>query len=112
MDITHTSTEKAEIITLDGDLDSITSIYFKEVMTRVYATGNFRVVIDVNAVTHIDSAGLSQLITAFKMCKHQGGGIVLAGSNKVMIDLLRITRLDLVLTIHDDIDTAIASFGS
>lgn len=53
-----------------------------------------RLLVDLSAVTFIDSSGLVALIRAKASADQRGGGLVLTGADEAVEGLLRLTRLD------------------
>jgi anti-sigma B factor antagonist len=63
-------------------------------------------------VNYVDSTGLGELVSAYRLIKSEGGELKLLGINKKVTDLLQITKLYTVFDIHNDEGQAIASFHS
>jgi anti-sigma B factor antagonist len=60
-----------------------------------------RIVIDMEAVEFLDSAGLAILVGGLKRARTAGGELELICSNGEVLKPLEITGLDRVFTIHD-----------
>jgi anti-sigma B factor antagonist len=61
----HTVDEgEARVIRLDGELDLANAGALEEVLDEAFANGTGRVVIDMSALTFIDSTGIALLVTA------------------------------------------------
>jgi anti-sigma B factor antagonist len=70
--------------------------------------GACHVVIDLKRVEFLDSSGLGQIVATSKMVKERAGGeLVIAGAMNSVRDLLRLTRLDKVLHVFADVESAL-----
>lgn len=88
--------------------DASVSPDFKQFTMDVVGEGKDRIVLDLAAVEFIDSSGLGSLVGILKGIGADGR---LAVSNvpPQARDLLKLTRMDRVLDIHDTTDQAVAS---
>ena len=68
------------------------------------------ILLDAQHVEHIDSSGVGQLVKSFTSVSRQGGELKLLNPTKTMHQILIITKLDSIFDIHDNEETAIASF--
>ena len=63
-------------------------------------------------IEYIDSTGLGELVSAYRLVKSEGGELKLLNLNKKVTDLLQITKLYTVFDIHSQEAQAVASFHS
>ncbi len=75
-------------------------------------SGQTHLVLDLAKVTYLDSTGISALIRAAAAPKMLGGATKLLNLTKRITDTLQITRLSSGFEIFDDVEKAVASFGS
>ena len=66
-----------------------------------------RLILDFSQVNMMGSLALGTLVTISKQCKAGGGKLALFGLNKNLSDVLKMSRLDKLLTIAKDEDHAI-----
>ena len=78
---------------------------------RRIAAGTRGFVLDLSAVTVMDSCGLSVLISVKKAIEADGGRIGLAGLSPMIRRLFEITKLDRVFEIHADVASAVAALA-
>ncbi len=71
--------------------------------------GHRRLVLDFELVPFISSATLGKLVSLNKALTRRGGRLRLCGLQPVLLEVLRITRLDSVLIIEPDVDAARAA---
>jgi anti-sigma B factor antagonist len=88
------------LIVLRGDLDLATASTLRETLVEVIDE-QARIVIDMDAVEFLDSAGLGILVGGLKRARTHGGDLELVCSNGEVLKPLEITGLDRVFTIHD-----------
>lgn len=72
--------------------------------------GNHQIILDLNDVDFIDSAGLGELVRSHAAVRGRGGQLKLVNPSESVWDLLKITKLDRVFDIPPDEATALASF--
>jgi len=95
-----------EILGNGGDL------LLTDKINSLRAQGFARVVVDLGAVTYMDSAGLGDLIHAYATTTRAGGMLKLLRPNTRLRDLLTITKLVTVFDTYDDERAALASFSA
>lgn len=88
-------------------IDAAAAVQFRDAMRKATDGGQGRVVLDLRRVAFVDSSGLGAIIAAMK---HLGPGrpLELAALQPTVARVFRLTRLDEVLTVHED---AAAAFG-
>jgi anti-sigma B factor antagonist len=74
--------------------------------------GHRKVLVDLAAVSFVDSAGLGELVQASSTVRNHGGALKLASPTSRLREMLVLTRLTSVLGVYDDEAQAIASFGA
>ena len=100
--------EKYILVTLEEDkLNSLISPALKSELVIFNAEGFRNIILDLSNVDHIDSSGLSCLLTANRVCQNSGGSFVLAGLKEEVEQLIAITQLDKSLKIVPLKDEAI-----
>lgn len=72
--------------------------------------GAKKLVLDFGLVTHLDSTGIGELVGALALAQEKQAILRLARMPAKIRELLRITRLDTVFDVYEDLDSALASF--
>lgn len=72
--------------------------------------GNPRIVLNLGAVTYIDSGGLGTLVALFTSARNSGGSIKLAKLTPRVGDLLQVTKLVTVFDVYDSEEQAVQAF--
>ena len=91
--------ERTTLLVLRGDLDLSTAAQLREALVEVIGEGA-RIVIDMEALDFLDSAGLGILVGGLKRARTHGGELELVCSNRAVLKPIEITGLDRVFTIH------------
>lgn len=72
--------------------------------------GKTQILLNLSAVTHIDSSGLGELIASRITVSNKGGALKIAYLTDRLRDLMTITKLLTVFDVYDDETSALASF--
>ena len=91
--------EAATLVVLRGDLDLATAPDLRECLVEVIDE-SARIVVDLEAVGFLDSAGLGILVGGLKRARTRGGDLELVCSSREVLKPIEITGLDRVFTIH------------
>jgi anti-sigma B factor antagonist len=81
---------------------------FKAQLLHYIGTGNREIVLDMSAVTFIDSSGLGALVSILKAMGREGD-LVLCGTAGTVVSMFRLTRMDKVFRMFGTTDEAVAS---
>lgn len=100
--------EKYILLTLEEDkLNSLISPALKSELIIFNAEGFRNIILDLSHVEHIDSSGLSCLLTANRVCQNSDGSFLLTGLKQSVEQMITITQLDKALKIVPTIDEAV-----
>ncbi|HEY9561230.1 MAG TPA: STAS domain-containing protein [Anseongella sp.] len=100
--------EKYILLTLEEEkLDSLMSPSLKSELVIFNAEGFRNIILDLSNVDHIDSSGLSSLLTANRVCQNSEGSFVLTGLKPMVEQLITITQLNKTLKIVPTKDEAV-----
>ena len=94
---TSTVNGRVAVVKLDGRLNLVSAARLKSTIEEVVDHGGTHVVVDLAAVTFMDSSGLGALIAALKKARQAQGDLRIAGVNEQVSTVLRLTNLDRVL---------------
>ena len=110
-----TSREIADVTVFDLDgritLGEGTAL-LRDLIRENLAKGRKKIVLNLAAISYIDSSGLGEMVSGYRLLKNEGGEIKLLNVNKKVTDLLQVTRLYTVFDTHTKEAQAIASFHS
>jgi anti-sigma B factor antagonist len=113
MDIAERTVSEVTVLDLKGKMtlgegDEL----LKDKINSLLASGKKKLVLNLEGVPYIDSAGLGEIVRTYTTVSRQGGSLKLLNLTKRIEDLLSITKL---LTVFETFDTeaeAIRSFSS
>ena len=88
------------VVAVTGEIDLFTAPEFKQRISAPIDAGKSRVIVDLSAVTFIDSSSLGVLIGAHKRLKlREGGALVIVCDDRAIVNTFKITGLDGVFEI-------------
>ena len=77
------------------------------ILKRALDAGAGRCVVDLDHCPWLNSQGIGVMIAWYQLVGRGGGRMVLARPNERVRNVLAVTRLEQVFTIHDDFDAAV-----
>ena len=104
MQIAERSAGDVKVLDLSGQmtLTKGDDQLFKDKVHSLVHQGHKKILVNLANVTHVDSAGLGELVAAFTTVTKAGGSMKLVNLTKRLHDLLSITKL---LTVFDTFDS-------
>jgi len=72
--------------------------------------GHSKILLSLEKVSYMDSAGIGELVACFKKAREKGGTVKLLKPSGKVEDLLQLTKLWEVFEIFDEEQKAVASF--
>lgn len=87
-----------------GEINISSSPDLKKSFEKIQAA---RVLINMSAVSYIDSSGLATLVELLKKVKTRGGSLMLTSLSDKVRSLFEITKLDKLFGIYPNDDTAL-----
>jgi anti-sigma B factor antagonist len=103
--------EGATVLSLSGRVTlGDESSQLRNTIKQLLAQGKKRLVLDLADVSYIDSAGLGTLVAAYTSARNEGGDVRLAGITKNFSELLNVTKLLTVFSVHDNVPDALKAF--
>ena len=97
------------VLVVSGEIDVYTSPTLREHLVEAVGEEHPTVVLDLRAVTFLDSTGLGVLITGLKRCRSAGGELHIVTTQPNVLKVLEITGLDEVFRIHQTVEEATAA---
>ena len=95
------------VVAVAGDLDLHTAERLSDALRETSEEAASCVVVDLLAVTVVDSAGLGVLASSARSLKARGGKFVLATDDAQLLRTLRITGLDRMFDVQPTLTEAI-----
>jgi anti-sigma B factor antagonist len=94
----HTTSQVLILKLIQARVDLETAAVLKTRLRESIAAGATRVLLDLDAVSFIDSSGLGAIISALKALGG-AGGLAISGAHGSVRDTLRLTRMDRIVPV-------------
>ncbi len=110
--ITNREVAGVAVLQLEGRIvlgEESTSL--REHVKSLLAGGKKSIVLNMDNVTYIDSAGLGALVAAHHSAKTQGSSLRLSNLGSKFQEVLQVTKLLTVFDVYPSEATAVQSFG-
>lgn len=91
MKINIQQNEKEVVVSLRGELDTVTTTQMSEELNRVTDLSNQRLVIDCKEMDYISSSGLRFFMQLKRNSEQHGGTIQLRNLNEDVLDIFRLS---------------------
>jgi anti-sigma B factor antagonist len=107
--VTSAERDSRTVVTVVGDLDVHTAPTLQQHLGPLTAVQGASLVIDLSAVSFIDSTGLGILVGALKHVREVGGRLDVVVTSPRVIKVFTLTGLDAVIALHPDLAGALAA---
>ena len=97
------------VLPLEGEIDLHVSPRVAASLGAMIEQKHQRLVVDLSAVSYIDSSGLAVLIEGMQNVEAYGGKFLLAGLQEKVRPIFEMARLDQVFIIFPHVDAALAA---
>ncbi len=84
----------------------------KERISNLVQQGHHNLLLNLEGVPYVDSAGLGEIVRTYTTVSRQGGKLKLVNLTKRITDLLAITKLLTVFETYESEDEAVKSFSA
>jgi anti-sigma B factor antagonist len=109
MDVIEQAAGTVTVLEPRGRIDSVTAKEFGECLSKLLDAGRHQLVIDLNGITYISSAGFRQLLIAKKSTQEKNGKLALCGISGEVKRLFDIGAFGELLPVHPTREAGIAS---
>ena len=100
------------IVDLEGRLVmGVGDELLRDVMNEIVAEGWTKIVLNLRQVSIMDSSGIGEVVSSWKLAQRFGGGVKLLRPAPSVKRTLKLTPLLPLLEVFEDEDEAVASFG-
>lgn len=110
VDINVSHSGKATLIEVSGRVDSMSAHELGKAFESEIASGHVSVVLDLSQVDYMSSAGLREIVTAFKNLRKKSGDLRIAEPSDRVREVLEFSGLDSVFRIFPSQAAAVASY--
>lgn len=112
MQVTEEKDGDALILVLEGRLDSTTSADFEKQIVGAIRNNEKHIVIDLDGVDYISSAGLRAVLIGAKQMSAGYGKLALCGLNEKIREVFHMSGFDKILTILPTRSEAVAAVAA
>ena len=110
--MTDSETNGTSVVTLDGRIVlGEESQALRQKLKCLIAEGNKKIILNMDNIKYIDSAGLGILVAAHINAKLQGASLILSNLGTKFQEILQITKLVTVFHVFNTEAAAVASFS-
>ncbi|MGW0119656.1 STAS domain-containing protein [Streptomyces sp. NPDC003327] len=99
------------LLTVGGEMDAETATFLHHHVANQFLHGRRHLVLDLSALSFMDSSGLNVVIKAAREARERGGDVHLVAPTPAVRRLLEITGLTVTTPVHEDIEEALATVG-
>ena len=108
MELSATKVGDVSVVTATGELDLSTADELRECLFGVVAGGARRIVLDLSAVTFLDSTTLGVLVSTHNRLKPVNGRLELVCQHPMVLKVLRTTAFDRLFAVHANLADVVA----
>ena len=85
-------------------------VVLREKVNELFDSGQQNVLLNLERVSYMDSAGIGELVACYKRAKEKGGSVKLLNPSGKVFDLLQLTKLEEVFETYKDEKEALVSY--
>lgn len=104
------NTQSVSVMKVKGRVDSDTAPEFDEALTKLLQDNKKKIVLNLQAVEYMSSAGLRAMVKAYQTAKKSGGDVRLASVSSPVEVVLRTVGMMQMLQMYPTDQEAMASF--
>ena len=105
----HHAQDGIEVIDVQGEIDIYTAPRLRELLIDLVSQGSYQLVVNLDEVGFLDSAGLGVLVGGLRRVRARDGSLDLVCTQQRILKILKITGLTEVFGIYETVDQAIAA---
>lgn len=97
------------VVVVGGEIDVYTAPKLREQLIDLVSSGQYHLVVDMEAVEFLDSTGLGVLVGGLKRVRAHEGSLRLVCTQERILKIFRITGLTKVFPIYGTVEEAVAA---
>lgn len=94
------------LVTLAGECDLNTGRQLRDILTSEVSRGAQRLIVDLSALTFMDSTGMQVLLSTRSVLAVRGGALALVSPQPVVARILELTGADQVIPVYGSLEDA------
>lgn len=97
----------ATVVTVAGEVDMLTAPVLRQRLEEHFAADQTPIIVDLSQVEFFGSTALAVLVDTHQRATAEGRTFVLIAKTRIVRRPLKVTELDKVLSVYDDLDHAL-----
>ncbi len=111
MEVSVNPINNCDVVTVEGRIDSYTAPQLSEALNEITSQNIFKIILDMNEVTYVSSAGLRVMIDIQKKCKRDNQGeVLLVNTPQRVYETLELAGFVPLFKFFNNVTTALAEF--
>jgi anti-sigma B factor antagonist len=98
----HYDNKRLQLFEIVGRIDGDNALAMAEAIQHAVVNGRDQVFLDMSAVEYMNSAGLRELVKAFKLVQRAGGRLILINPSDYVYKLIELVGLESIFEIYVD----------
>lgn len=100
---------RTAVVTAAGEVDLTNADGFREALLSALNAGALGLIVDMTALTFIDSAGVTALVRAARRATATGATVRLAATAQPVLRVLNLVGIDRLICVYPSVEEAVAS---
>jgi anti-sigma B factor antagonist len=102
---------KVAVVDLSGKITiGAGDVQLRESVVELLEKGDRNILLNLERVSYMDSAGIGELVACYKRAKERDGVVKLVNPTGKVYDLLQLTKLEEIFDVYRDEKEALVSF--
>jgi len=102
---------KVAVVDLSGKITiGAGDVQLRESVVELLEKGDLNILLNLERVSYMDSAGIGELVACYKRAKERDGVVKLVNPTGKVYDLLQLTKLEEIFDVYRDEKEALVSF--
>lgn len=111
MELSVSERKPANVVTVAGSIDALTSADFSSFVSGQIEQGKHQLVVDLSQVDYMSSAGLRAILAVLKEARQLGGDLRLAAAQPGVEKILKLSGFMSILKFFASVEEALTSFA-
>lgn len=110
LEISVSEMKRVQLFEVNGRVDSMSANELGQALNEAIDGGRTLIVVDMQGIEYMSSAGLREIVSALKRVHKTGGDIRLANPSERVMEVLELAGLDTIFKIYPTQVEAVGSF--
>ncbi|HBD09675.1 MAG TPA: anti-sigma factor antagonist [Syntrophobacteraceae bacterium] len=110
MELNCEKMDNAMVVTVKGRLDTVTAPDFERQCSAWIDQGEISLLVDLNQLDYVSSAGLRTILVVSKKLKHKGGRMCFCGARDMVLRVLSLANFTSLFPVYDSFEEALTQW--